>query len=180
MDPNYERLLRLVAEAREPLGLTKQAKFIDATGLGKTTIHRFERGEPLSDATLRTISLTVGWTRDSAKAVLNGGEPTIAMGAPTGDEAERPPAPLASLADRLPQSMVHELENGELFATDVHDLTLDGGLRVFTVVVRTPGQEPRSAEQVKVETEAWYRHQRELRKQQPVDVSDNSRESELR
>jgi transcriptional regulator with XRE-family HTH domain len=178
MEPNHERLLRLVDEARTRLGLAKQAKFIEATGLGKTTVRRFEQGETLSEPTLRTISLAVGWTRDSARAVLEGGEPTLATPAPTPDGTpDQQPAPLAALAARLPASTIHELENGELFATDTYDLTTDGGLRLFTVVIRTPDQEPRSPEQVKAETEAWYRTQRELRQRPPVDTGRNAHES---
>lgn len=179
MDPNHERLLRLVAEARKRLGLSKQATFIKATGLGKNTIRRFEQGEMVSDPTLRMISLTVGWTRDSAADVLQGGDPTLAVGAATSDVDGGIPDAWTELADRLPASFVHELATGKIFATDVQDLTLDGGLRLFTVVIRNPDQEPRSPAQVKAETEAWHRTQRELRQKPPVDTSADPTESGL-
>lgn len=78
MNPHYERLMRLIAEARKQQGLERQVDLIRASGLSKSTIRRLDRGEELGENALRAITKALGWTGDSAEAVLNGGEPTPA------------------------------------------------------------------------------------------------------
>lgn len=75
MTSHRDRLVRLVAEAREPLGLRRQVDFVKASGLSKSTVGRFEQGQPVDAETLRTISRTVKWTAESAQEVLAGGDP---------------------------------------------------------------------------------------------------------
>jgi len=53
---------------------------MDASGLSKSTVRRFERGDPVDGDTLRKISRTIKWTADSAEAVLAGGDPVLAVG----------------------------------------------------------------------------------------------------
>lgn len=77
MDTHNERLLKLVAEAREQRGLERQSALVKATRLSRSTVHRFESGETVSEAALRRISQAVGWTPGSAQDVLDGGEPTL-------------------------------------------------------------------------------------------------------
>lgn len=81
MDSRHERLLRLVSEARSALGLDKQADLIRASGLSRSTVRRFERGEPIDETSLRKLSRAIRWTPDSAQDVLAGGEPTLAPAA---------------------------------------------------------------------------------------------------
>jgi len=81
MDAHHERLLKLVTEARKGLGLDKQADLIKASGLSRSTVRRFERGESIDETSLRKISRAIGWTPDSALDVLAGGEPTPAANA---------------------------------------------------------------------------------------------------
>ena len=78
MDPQYERLLKLAAEAREARGLQRQADLIKAARLSRSTVHRFESGEVVSETALRKISQAIGWTPTSAQDVLAGGEPITA------------------------------------------------------------------------------------------------------
>lgn len=92
MDPHYERLLKLVSEARKHRGLDKQADLIKASGLSRSTARRFERGESVDETSLRKISRAVGWTPDSAQDVLEGGEPTPAPAAPDSTAYYREPA----------------------------------------------------------------------------------------
>lgn len=75
MDSNRERLRQLVADAREGKGLGRQIDFVKATGLSKSTIHRFETDGEAGAGSLRAISWAVGWTPDSADLVLAGGDP---------------------------------------------------------------------------------------------------------
>lgn len=78
MEPHHERLLRLATQAREARGLERQTDLIKSTGLSRSTVHRFESGEAVSETALRKISQAVGWTPGSAQEVLAGGEPTPA------------------------------------------------------------------------------------------------------
>jgi transcriptional regulator with XRE-family HTH domain len=81
MDANWQRLVDLVAEARKPQGLERPAALAKATGLSKSTIHRFENDGKAGAGALRAISWAVRWTPDSAANVLAGGEPTPATDA---------------------------------------------------------------------------------------------------
>lgn len=76
MDTHRERLLKLAATAREERGLERQSELIKATRLSRSTVHRFESGETVSETALRRISQALGWTPTSAQDVLAGGEPT--------------------------------------------------------------------------------------------------------
>lgn len=89
MDTHRERLLRLATEAREELGLERQADLIKATGLSRSTVHRFEQGEVVSETALRKISQAIRWTSSSAQDVLAGGEPTPIPEASETDQAAR-------------------------------------------------------------------------------------------
>lgn len=88
VNPHYERLMRLIAEARKREGLERQIDMVRASGLSKSTISRLEQGQELGEASLRAIAKTIGWTGDSAEDVLAGGEPTIAVAAEPQSQAE--------------------------------------------------------------------------------------------
>lgn len=87
MEPNRQRLVDLVAEARKAVGLTKQADFVKATGLSKSTVHRFETEGKAGKGSMRTIAWTIRWTPDSPFEVLAGGEPTPLPVAPEARQA---------------------------------------------------------------------------------------------
>lgn len=177
MDWDWVALGSALRARRRVLRLTQEEAAKQA-GVSTASIKNYEQGRKTYERIPRSViayAETLGWAPGAVQTVLAGGEPilaeppTVAAGVP-----DRQAAPLAALAARLPASTIHELENGELFATDTYDLTLDGGLRLFTVVIRSPDQEPRSLEQVKAETEAWHRTQRQLRQQSPVDTGTSS------
>lgn len=173
MDPNHERLLKLVREARRELGLEKQKDFVTATGLGRTTIHRFESGEHLSDTAYRSIDWTLHWTAGSCAAVLAGGDPTPLDETPP-NPADAEPTEAGDpyqLSGRLPASVLDELAAGEVYATDIHDLSQDGGITLITVAVRRPGEpgEQISPEQRRRNFRAWSRIQRQLNGLPPLE-----------
>lgn len=164
MDPQHERLLVLVQQARRERGLAKQKDFIKATGLGRTTIQRFERGEHLSDTAYRSIDWALGWMAGSCLLILEGGEAILRDDQPAPAPAETAD-PMAALRDRLPLRVVHELERGKVYDTLSYDLTPDGGARVITVVIVDHGSEAEISdpvERAKVER-AWSIEQRRLR-----------------
>lgn len=78
MEQPYERLMRLIAEARKRQRLDRQIDLARVSGLSKSTIYRLERGQELGDSALRDISKAIGWTADSAERVLAGGDPANA------------------------------------------------------------------------------------------------------
>lgn len=164
MDPNHERLLRLVREARHALGLGKQRDFVEATGLGRTTIQRFERGERLSDTAYRSIDWALHWIAGSCVAVLEGGNPSP-LDSPTS------PAEPSDRLTGLPASVLDELAGGEVYATDIHDLSQAGGITLITVAVRRPGEvgEQISPEQRRRDFRAWSRVQRQLNGLPPLE-----------
>lgn len=181
MEDNWTALAAAVKQRRKALRLS-QIELAEAADVSRSTVQKLEKGENLgiSRKTLGSVGRALGWAEGSVDAVLRGKPPTAdqaasASPAAGGHESDA----WTELADRLPASFVHELANGKVFATDVQDLTMDGALRVFTVVIRNPDQEPRSPEQVKAETEAWYRAQRELRQRPPVDTRPERSESGL-
>lgn len=88
MDATWQRLVDLVVEARKAQGLDRPIDLAKATGLSKSTIHRFENEGKAGAGALRAISWAVGWTPDSAANVLTGGNPsprTEATELPAGD-----------------------------------------------------------------------------------------------
>lgn len=168
MDPGHERLLKLVREARRQQGLEKQKDFVDATGLGRTTIHRFESGERLSDTAYRSIDLALHWSIGSSVAVLGGGEPTPRDKSAA---ASTPPAEPSDPLTGLPASVLDELNTGEVYATEIHDLSQDGGITIITVAIRPRGEpgEPVSPEQRRRNFRAWSRVQRKLNNLPPLE-----------
>lgn len=106
MDNPRERLLALVAEAREARGLGRQADLVKATGLSRSTVHRFEQGEPVSETALRRISEAVGWKPDSAQDVLAGGEPIAGTGLE--DRYRRQEAMTPGLSVGVVEDMLYE------------------------------------------------------------------------
>lgn len=107
MDSRRERLVRLVAEAREARGLRQQEDLIKAAGISRSTAHRFEQGESVGESTLRKISQAVGWTPDSAQDVLAGGEPAYASEADLKARYRRQPIEPGELS-QLVEDMVYE------------------------------------------------------------------------
>lgn len=169
MDPHYERLRKLVAEARRRQGLERQIDLMKASGLSKSTVRRFELGEEVGEKALRDISKAVGWTADSAEAILNGGNPTVVVAVGGYPPAQDPYQPLS---ERLPVSVLDELSSGEIYAADIHDLTIGGGMRIITVAVRHPDELPGqqvSPEQRRRNQRAWSRMQRQIKGLPPLE-----------
>jgi len=112
METPYERLLRLIAEARKRQRLERQIDLARVSGLSKSTIYRLEKDQELSDSALRAISKAIGWTADSAERILAGGEPVDAdpAEASEGDLAtryHREPVPEGKLVG-LVEDMIYE------------------------------------------------------------------------
>jgi transcriptional regulator with XRE-family HTH domain len=169
MEPNHERLLKLVREARREKGISKQNAFIEATGLGRTTIQRFERGERLGDASYREIDWALGWAAGSCVAVLNGGEPTSVQVADA-SVSDEVPAPLPPLKDRIPVRVRLEVEGGELLDAERYDLTQGNGARIVTFLLIDPEEpgKPHNHEELRRTVREWERFKRRQRGLKPL------------
>lgn len=139
MDWDWAALGAALRARREVLRLTR-AELGDRAGVHPGTIKNYELGEKAYEKIPKSVQLlesALGWAPGSAKAVLEGGEPTLLDG--------QPPAavplddPFAQLRDRLPLRATHALENGRIFDTLTYDLTPGGGARVISVVMVDEG-----------------------------------------
>lgn len=170
MTAHWDRLAGAIRERRAALNLSQQ-QLADAAGVTRTTIKNLEgaRQPTRLPPSMTAVEQALGWTLGSGREVLNGGEPTIVIAA-----AGYPPAqdPYQPLAERLPISVLDELSTGEVYAADIHDLTLDGGMRIITVAIRHPSESPGqqvSAEQRRRDQRAWSRAQRRLKGLPPLE-----------
>lgn len=114
---------------------------------------------------LALVERGLGWAPGSVQDVLDGGEPTLAPQEPILLDPHQP------LADRLPASILEGLTDGEIYATDIHDLSQDGGITLITVAVRRRGEpgEQISAEQRRRNFRDWSRVQRRLNNLPPLE-----------
>lgn len=169
MTTDWDRLAGAIRERRKVLDMTQQ-QLADAAGVDRSTIKNLEgaRTPKRLPSSIAAVEQALGWTSGSAQTVLAGGEPTIVI-PPTG---EYPPAqdPFQPLADRLPVSVLDELSTGEVYAADIHDLTVDGGMRIITVAVRHPEEPGRQVtpERRRHNHRAWSRMQRQISGLEPL------------
>lgn len=169
MTANWDRLAGAIRERRAVLGLSRQ-QLADAAGVTLSTIKNLEgaRRPTRLPSSMGAVEQALGWTAGSGREVLNGGEPTIVATA-----AGYPPAqdPYQPLANRLPVQIIDELSTGEVYAAEIHDLTVDGGMRIITVAVRHPSEPPGqqvSPEQRRRNHRAWSRMQRQIKGLPPL------------
>lgn len=170
MTTDWDRLARAIRERRRVLDMTQQ-QLADAAGVTRTTIKNLEgaRTPTRLPSSIAAVEQALGWTPGSARTVLAGGVPTIIIG----PDGAYPPAqdPYQPLSERLPVSVLDALSTGEVYAAEIHDLTVDGGMRIITVAIRDPDDppgEPMSAEQRRRNQRAWSRMQRQIRGQEPL------------
>lgn len=169
MNADWARLANAIKRRREALGLT-QVQLADLASVTDTTIRNLEGGRAFKrpPASLPAVEHGLGWAPGSARAILAGGEPTLRDGAPVDAPAKaEPPGALAG----LPASVLDELAVGEVYATEIHDLSQEGGITLITVAVRPPGEpgEQISAEQRRRNFRAWSRMQRRLNGLPPLE-----------
>lgn len=166
MTNDWDRLAGAIRERRQALGMTQQ-QLADAAGVTRTTIKNLEGARqpakrlPLSVA---PVEQALGWAPGSARIVLDGGAP---IGTDQPANPPQAPEPLSG----LPTSVLDELADGEVYATDIHNLTQGDGITIITVAVRRPGEsgEQISAEQRRRHFRAWSRVQRQLHGLPPLE-----------
>lgn len=155
---NWQRLGGLIQRRRKTL-LMSQVDLAEAAGLGRSTVQKLENGTARpEDKTLRLLEKALQWREGSIEGILAGAEPAASDPAPTTQHPALPP-----LKDRLPKLVLHELETGDIYMTETHDLTEEGGTRLIVVAVRDPDRQPRDPEELRRETRAWLRVQHKLR-----------------
>lgn len=165
MTENWTALGAAVKERRKALRMS-QIELGEAAGASRSTVQTIERGDgyELSAGMLALIERGLYWTVGSVQSVLGGGEPTPAAQTP-------PPIDTPDPLNGLPASVLDELADGEVYATDIHDLSQDGGITLITVAVRRAGEpgEQVSAEQRRLNFRAWSRVQRQLNNLSPLE-----------
>lgn len=163
-DADWDRLARAVRFRREELGFT-QVQLAERAGVTDTTVGNLEGGRKFKrpPASLPAVEEALGWAQGSARAILAGAEPTVRNEPPPTPHAEAQDA-LQPLSSQLPASVLDELAGGEVYATDIHDLSQAGGITIITVAVRRSGEpgEQVSTEQRRRNFRAWDRVQRQL------------------
>lgn len=170
MTNDWDRLAGAIRERRLELGLSQQ-QLADAAGVTRSTIKNLEGArQPTSrpPSSIASVVQALGWEPGSGQVILNGGEPTLRDHTPP----EYPPAqdPYQPLTDRLPVSVLDELSTGEVYAADIHDLTVDGGMRIITVAVRHPEESGQKVtpEQRRRNHRAWSQMQRHIKGLEPL------------
>jgi transcriptional regulator with XRE-family HTH domain len=103
---DWPRLAVYVASARQDAGFSTVRSFADALGITERTLGNLERGRRVSRETLLTVARAVGWTPDSPRKILAGGEPVTLAGEPA--PVARRAAPPAPGEDALRQIMEDE------------------------------------------------------------------------
>jgi transcriptional regulator with XRE-family HTH domain len=163
MTNDWDRLARAIRERRRVLDLTQQ-QLADAARVTRTTVKNLEGArKPTSrlPSSMGALEQALGWAVGSGEAVLAGGEPTPAA----------PPQDTHQSLTGLPASVLDELGAGEVYATDIHDLSQTDGITIITVAVRRPGEpgEQISHEQRRRNFRAWSRVQRQLNGLPPLE-----------
>jgi predicted transcriptional regulator len=171
MDWDWTALATALRERRKALRLT-QEELAEHAGIHTGTIKDYEAGKaytrmPKSWSALERV---LGWSPGSAQTVLEGGAPTVIMGdddVHSLSQSQDPHQPLSG----LPASVLDELVGGEIYATDIHDLSQTDGITIITVAVRRPGEpgEQISHEQRRRNFRAWSRVQRQLNGLPPLE-----------
>lgn len=169
MEWDWTALATALKERRKALRLT-QEELADRAKIHTGTIKDYEAGKAYTrlPRSWSALELTLGWAPGSAREVLEGGAPTVTAG---GGDAHPLPPESPQLLSGLPASVLDELKGGEIYATDIHDLSQEGGITVITVAVRPPGEpgEQISDEQRRRNFRAWSRVQRRLNGLPPLE-----------
>lgn len=166
MTNDWDRLAGAIRERRQALGMTQQ-QLADAAGVTRTTIKNLEGARQPTKrlpSSIAAVEQVLGWAPGSARIVLDGGEP-IAI-----TQAADQTQPRDALTS-LPASVLDELAEGEVYATEIHDLSQDGGITIITVAVRRAGEPGAqiSTEERRRNFRAWSRVQRQLNNLPPLE-----------
>lgn len=159
MEPDWPRLGRALAAARDQVGLT-QNEIAERIGVTRTAIQSIERGDTRKKVTgtMRSYARLIGWTDDSVTTVLAGGDPTLVSKVPPEQTSIR----RVSSPKNLPLRVVQELEDdGPYIDAQVIDLAPFGSDAKMIVVVKP--QPDASPEEVRQALLAWEKAELRLR-----------------
>ena len=170
MDWDWTALATALKDRRNDLRLT-QEELAERAGVHTGTIKDYEAGKAYTrmPKSWSALERALGWASGSARDVLQGGAPIIST---TLDSALQESKNLPqALSSQLPASVLDELDGAEVYATDIHDLSQEGGITIITVAVRRPGEpgEQISTEQRRRNFRAWSRVQRQLDNLPPLE-----------
>lgn len=170
MTNDWDRLAGTIREWRQALGMTQQ-QLATAAGVTRTTIKNLEGARQPTKrlpSSIAAVEQALKWAPGSARIVLDGGQP---IG--TTPEAATQPSTDGTheSLSGLPASVLDRLADGEIYATDIHNLSQADGITLITVAVRRPGEpgEQISPEQRRRNFRAWSRVQRQLNGLPPLE-----------
>lgn len=164
----WAQLATAVRAAREARGLS-QEKLADLAGVSEGSVQNLESGKPRTrmPQTMAKIEPHLGWAAGSARAILDGGEPTPARAADDGADSS---TGTDRIREKLPLRVVDELESDDpLIDSQVIQLPGTGGARMTVVVHGRPDATP---EEIQAALIAWRRAERKLQ-WLPDDDDDN-------
>ncbi|KQX27477.1 hypothetical protein ASD97_24555 [Streptomyces sp. Root63] len=151
MSHDWKRLGEALQAAREAKGLT-QEELADLGDIGRSTVQSIERGKSYAKPrpAHAAIARLVGWTDDSLKAVLSGGDPTPA------EPAQPSPQPEQAESEAAAPMRLVAPPGGSSPLVGTTRIPIPGGGSVTVTVEGAPDQ---SAKQRRKNLEAWRRIQ---------------------
>ncbi|MEI5522479.1 helix-turn-helix transcriptional regulator [Streptomyces brasiliscabiei] len=159
MDQDYVRLgeeLKAARERRRPR-MTQPAA-ADALAVSRTTVQKMENGkaDQVTPTTVRGYARLLGWSDDSVKRVLAGGDPIAS------DEQERMSADSAVLAPQalgLSPAVEYELRSSEVLDSQVINLGPDeDDGHIIVVLQGKKGATPEEVERIAARYRRARRH----------------------
>lgn len=165
----WGKLASAVRAAREARGLSQEA-LADLAGVSEGSVQNLESGQSRTrmPPTIAKIEPHLGWAEGSARAILDGGEPTSATGAQRSSSMSR--AAKNRLREKLPLRVVDELESDDpLIDSQVIQLPGARGARMTVVVHGSPDATPQEIQDALI---AWRRAERKLHRLPDEDNGD--------
>jgi transcriptional regulator with XRE-family HTH domain len=165
----WGRLAAAVRSARDARGLSQTA-LAELAGVSEGSIQNLESGKPRSrmPQTVARVEPHLGWAEGSARAILDGGEPTPAAGAHRSSAMSR--AAKDRLREKLPLRVVDELESDDpLIDSQVIQLPGAKGARMTVVVHGSPDSTPQEIQDALI---AWRKAERKLHRLPDDDSGD--------
>lgn len=151
MDRDWKRLGRAIKAQREHLGMATQQDLADRAGVTRQTIQSLEAGteRKRTPATVGKVEKALSWEPGTATRILSESSPET-------------PAP--RFAEGMPVRIAQELSDGQVFETEVLDLSVPGSRSRLVVVFKHDAEaSDMSPEELRANVKEWTRIQRALR-----------------
>ncbi|MBT2467780.1 helix-turn-helix domain-containing protein [Streptomyces sp. ISL-66] len=162
MDRDWKRLGRAIKAQRDHLGLARQDDLAAAAGVNRQTIQSLEAGKERTrmPASISKVEKALSWEPGTAARILS-------------EPSSEGPAP--RFAEGMPLRVAQELSDGQVFETEVLDLTLPGSKSRLVVVFKHDSEAADMApSELRAALREWTRIQRALRQITAGDEADEA------